>query len=147
MRGQLRTSKVLLGLRVHFGKYQIPIAISSRTQLGETVIGRSIGPKPIRFLYGSLLGPKWPNTTIFGNFQQENTVSEINSKIPLFLELELQKLEFLISFPPWHCWVGFVRLKKILRYSSLVNSSTIYIVLAFLCFYLFKQRHCKIQRF
>ena len=42
-------------------------------------------------------GPKWPNTTIFGNFQQKNTVSEINSKVSLFLELE-----FLISFPPWH---------------------------------------------
>ena len=42
--------------------------------------------------------PKWPNTTIFGNFQQTNTVSEINSKVLLFLELEFQKLEFLISF-------------------------------------------------
>ena len=73
--------------------------------------------------------PKWPNTTVFGNFLQENTVSEINNKVPLFLELEFQKLEFLISFPPWHCWVGFVRLKKFLWYSSLVNSSTIYTVL------------------
>ena len=42
--------------------------------------------------------PKWPNTTIFGNFQQKNIVSEINSKVPLFLELEFQKFEFLISF-------------------------------------------------
>ena len=42
--------------------------------------------------------PKWPNTTIFGNFQPKNTVSEINSKVPLFLELEFQKLEFHISF-------------------------------------------------
>ena len=42
--------------------------------------------------------PKWPNTTIFGNFQQKNTVSEIHSKVPLFLELKFQKLEFLISF-------------------------------------------------
>ena len=39
------------------------------------------------------IGPKWPNTTIFGNFWQKNIISEINSKIPLFLELE-----FLISF-------------------------------------------------
>ena len=42
--------------------------------------------------------PKWPNTKIFGNFQQKNTVSEINVKVPLFLKLEFQKLEFLISF-------------------------------------------------
>ena len=31
-------------------------------------------------------------------FLAKNTVSEINSKVPLFLELEFQKLEFLISF-------------------------------------------------
>ena len=31
-------------------------------------------------------------------FLARNTVSEINSKVPLFLELEFQKLEFLISF-------------------------------------------------
>ena len=42
-------------------------------------------------------GPKWPNTTFFGNFQQKNTVSEINDKVLLFIELEFQKLEFLIS--------------------------------------------------
>ena len=54
------------------------------------------------------VGPKWPNITFFGNFQQKNTVSEINDKVPLFLELE-----FLIS-----------SVKKIMWYSSLVNSST-----------------------
>ena len=42
--------------------------------------------------------PKWPNTTFFGNFQKKNTVSEINGKIPLSLELEFQKFEFLISY-------------------------------------------------
>ena len=62
-------------------------------------------------------------------FSQKNTVLEINGKVPLFLKLEFQKLEFLNSFPPWHCWVGCVRLKKCLRYSSLANSSTIYTVL------------------
>ena len=44
------------------------------------------------------LWPKWPNTTIFEIFQQKYTVLKINSKVPLFLELEFQKLEFLISF-------------------------------------------------
>ena len=61
--------------------------------------------------------PKWPNTTIFGNFKQKNTISEINGKVPLFLELEFQKLEFLI--------------KNFLWYSSLVDSSTIYTVLKY----------------
>ena len=31
-------------------------------------------------------------------FSKKNTVLEINGKVPLFLELEFQKLEFLISF-------------------------------------------------
>ena len=66
--------------------------------------------------------PKWPNTTIFGNFKQKNTVSEINGKVPLFLELEFQKLEFQkLEF----------LIKKILWYSSLVDSSTIYTVLKY----------------
>ena len=34
----------------------------------------------------------------FWEFLAKNTVSEINGKVPLFLELEFQKLEFLISF-------------------------------------------------
>ena len=34
---------------------------------------------------------------IFWKFLEKNTVSEINDKVPLFLELEFQKLEFLIS--------------------------------------------------
>ena len=40
---------------------------------------------------------KWSNTTFFENCKQKNTVLEINGKVPLFLELEFQKLEFLIS--------------------------------------------------
>ena len=86
--------------------------------------------------------PKWPNTTFFGNFQQKNTVSEINNKVPLFLELEFQKLEFLISFAivallSWN----LCNLKKIMWYLSLVNSSTIYIVLEYTRLeYLFKKK-------
>ena len=34
---------------------------------------------------------------IFWKFLEKNTVSKINDKVPLFLELEFQKLEFLIS--------------------------------------------------
>ena len=34
---------------------------------------------------------------IFWKFLEKNTVWEINDKVPLFLELEFQKLEFLIS--------------------------------------------------
>ena len=82
--------------------------------------------------------PKWPNTTIFGNFKQKNTVSEINGKIPLFLELEFQKLEFLIKK------LEFL-IKKILWYSSLVDSSTIYTVLKYTKLeYLFLKKKKKI---
>ena len=35
---------------------------------------------------------------IFWKFLEKNTVSEINGKVPLFLKLEFQKLEFLISY-------------------------------------------------
>ena len=34
----------------------------------------------------------------FWKFLEKNTVSEINSKVLFFLELEFQKLEFLINF-------------------------------------------------
>ena len=60
----------------------------------------------------------------FGNFWQKNTVSEINGKVPLFLEVEFQKLEFLVSSATVALLSWNVRLKKIMWYSSLVNSST-----------------------
>ena len=81
--------------------------------------------------------PKWLNTTIFGNFQQKNTVSKINSKVPLFLKLEFQKLEFLISFAivallSWTCVIkknyAVLELGKLeyhaTQYSSIPSSST-----------------------
>ena len=55
---------------------------------------------------------------------KKNTVSKINGKLSLFLELKFQKLEFLISSATVAQLSWNVRLKKIMWYSSLVNSST-----------------------
>ena len=40
---------------------------------------------------------------IFEIFCKKNTVLELYRKIPLFMELEFLKLEFLGVLPPWRC--------------------------------------------
>ena len=85
------------------------------------------------------LRPKRPNTTFFGNFYQKNIVSEINGKLPFFLELEFQKLEFLISSATvallsWICAIkkNYLVLEhgklkyRATQYSSIPSSSTFY---------------------
>ena len=74
----------------------------------------------------------------FWKFLAKNTVSEINGKVPLFLELEFQKLEFLISFATvaplsWICVIKknyavleFGKLEyHATQYSSIPGSSTL----------------------
>ena len=60
----------------------------------------------------------------FQNFVVKKHCSELYRKIPLFMVLEFFKLEFLEVLPPWHCWGGNWEIKKIMWYSSMVNSST-----------------------
>ena len=72
-------------------------------------------------------------------FSKKTTISEINGKVPLFLELKFQKLEFLINFAIVACWVGICAIKKnyvvlelgkleyhATQYSSISGSSTFY---------------------
>ena len=74
---------------------------------------------------------------IFWKFLAKNTVSEINGKVPLFLELEFQKLEFLISsgtvaLLSWICVIkknyAVLELGKLeyqeTQYSLILGSST-----------------------
>ena len=94
---------------------------------GLTYFNLGFQAKPLHWIR-PFFGAKWPISTNFGNNWVRNTVSEIIREVPLFVVLELTKLEyplFFIHMAPDHQHLEFKKLIGTRAHEARVPSVTI----------------------